>query len=445
MKKIFLFALILLAVAGCKKATLKPKTLEGDPNTPPGITYPSTNTLTAGTPANISPVNTGGAIPATEYGQVTTFAGSTTSDTGYMDGTGTAARFNSVQQMALDASGNLYATDTYNSVIRKITPSGVVTTFAGTAGVTGYADGQGTLATFYYPDGIAIDASGNILIGDWINNAIRKITPGGAVTTVYHSIYPFGPNGMFLESSGSLLVSALNGNQIVEISPAYAATIIAGSTQWETGFVDATGTAAEFNYPSDVTMDATGNIYVADSFNNAIRKITPAGVVSTFAGSNVNNNPGGFADGVGTAALFNNPTGFAMATAGVLYVADRFNNDIRRIMPDGTVNRVAGSATQSVGNADGVATAAGFNWPDYITIDNNAGIAYISEWSGNRIRKMLLTGYSLSGTLPAGLTFDPKTGTISGTPTAATATTTYTVTSFNTHGFSSATFTITIN
>ncbi|MDB5136103.1 MAG: hypothetical protein JWP37_2706 [Mucilaginibacter sp.] len=452
MKKLLLLTLIAFTLAACQKAKIAGPRSLASLNTAPNITYPATNNLTVGTAVSISPVNTGGTIPATVYGQVTTFAGSTASDTGHVDGIGTAARFNSAQQMALDASGNLYVTDTFNELIRKISPAGVVTTIAGTAGVTGFADGQGTSATFFYPDGIAIDASGNIFIADWVNSAIRKMTPAGAVTTFYQAIgFSFGPAGISFDSSGNLLVSAYNGNQIVKISPAGVATIIAGDPQWQVGFVDGTGTAAQFNYPSDVVTDATGNIYVADGFNNAIRKITPAGVVSTFAGStaytgsNVYNNPGGFADGIGTAALFNNATGFAMAPGGVLYVADRFNNDIRRIMPDATVNLVAGSATQVVGNADGVGTAAGFNWPDYVTIDGSTGIGYISEWSGNKIRKIVLTGYSLSGALPVGLSFDPKTGIISGTPTSAVSATTYTVTGFNAFGFSSNTFTIMVN
>ncbi|HEX3383704.1 MAG TPA: SMP-30/gluconolactonase/LRE family protein [Mucilaginibacter sp.] len=452
MKKLFLLALIPLALAGCKKTALKPKTLSGGPATAPSITYPATNNLTVGTPVSISPVNSGGAIPATVYGQVTTFAGSATSDSGHVDGAGTAARFNSAQQMALDASGNLYVTDTFNETIRKIDPSGVVTTVAGKVGVTDFTDGQGTSATFFYPDGIAIDASGNIFIADWVNSAIRKMTPAGAVTTFYQAIgFSFGPAGISFDGSGNLLVSAYDGNQILKISPAGMATTVAGDPQWQVGFVDGTGSSALFNYPSDVVTDAAGNIYVADGFNNAVRKITPAGVVTTFAGStayqgaNVYNNPGGFADGVGNAALFNNVTGFAMAPGDVLYVADRFNNDIRRIMPDATVTLVAGSATQAVGNADGVGTAAGFNWPDYITIDKNAGIGYISEWSGNRVRKIVLTGYSLTGILPAGLTFDPKTGTIGGTPTAATLSATYTVVGFNTNGYSSTAFTLTVN
>lgn len=450
MKRLFLLALIPLAFAGCKKSALKPKTL-ASPTDPPSITYPASNNFTVGSPVSISPANVGGSIPATMYGQVTTFAGSTTSDSGHVDGTGTAARFNSAQQMALDASGNLYVTDTYNSTIRKIDPAGVVTTVAGQVGVFNNTDGQGTAATFAYPDGLAIDASGNIFIADWNNGRIRKMTPSGAVTTFYEQIGGFAPNGITFDSSGNLIVSTYSANQIVKISPAGVATVIAGDPQEQTGFVDGTGSAAVFNYPSDVVTDAAGNIYVADGFNNAVRKITPAGVVTTFAGStayqgaNWYNNPGGFADGVGNAALFNNVTGFAMAPGDVLYVADRFNNDIRRIMPDATVHLVAGSATQAVGNSDGVGTAAGFNWPDYITIDKNAGIGYISEWSGNRVRKIVLTGYSLTGTLPPGLTFDPKTGTISGTPTAAMPATSYTVVGFNVNGFSSATFTITVN
>ncbi|MDB5136102.1 MAG: hypothetical protein JWP37_2705 [Mucilaginibacter sp.] len=447
MKKILLIVLMPLALAGCKKTSFKPKTLSGGPGAP-NIAYTATNNLTVGTAVSISPVNTGGAVPTTAYGQVTTFAGSTTAQAGFMDATGTAALFNSVQQMALTASGDLYVTDANNNAIRKINPSGVVTTFAGsTAGVRGFKDGPDTSARFVYPDGIAIDAFGNFFISDFKNQSIRKITPAGVVSTFYNGLNTggFDANGLCFDSSGNLIATTVVISQIFKISPAGVPTSIAGNN---VGYINGTGTGAEFDYPSDVKMDASGNIYVADCANDAIRKITPAGVVTTFAGSDITPNPTeqfGYVNGVGTAARFYQMTGIEFAPGGVMYVADMSNNDIRRIMPDATVSLVAGSAAQMTGDADGVGTAAGFNWPDYITIDSNAGIGYISEWLGNRVRKIVLTGYSLTGTLLAGLTFDPKTGIISGTPTAVTSATTYTVTGFNTFGFSSSTFTITVN
>ena len=406
----------------------------------PSISYASGN-LTLGVAVNLSPMNTGGAVPASNYGQVTTFAGSPSETPGYINDTGTQAQFNFVQQAVMDGSGNLYVADGFNNAIRKISPSGVVTTFAGSLTAVGdFTDGTGTDARFNFPDGITIDGSGNLYVSDYNNNAIRKITPGGVVTTFYSSVDTFGPGGLCIDGSGNIIVTAQDASQIMKITSAGVATIVAGSTA---GYANGAVSSAQFNAPGDVKIDGAGNLYVADFNNNAIRKITPAGQVTTIAGSDVSGNTAGFADGTGTAAVFNNPTGLYIGPGGVIYVADMFNNNIRRVMPDGTVSLIAGSAAQVTGDADGIGTAAGFNEPDYLYIDNT-GMGYVSELGGNRIRKMVLTGYTLKGTLPAGLTFDPTTGIISGTPTGTLVQSGYavSVTGYNAYGYSTANFTM---
>lgn len=441
MKKLIFLALPAVFFAACQKAKITPA-ISVSPSTPPSITYAATNNLTVGTPVTISPTNTGGTVPATVYGQVTTVAGSTSAASGFVNSTGKSALFNNLQGIVGDASGNLYVADAYNNAIRKISPAGVVTTFAGSAtGVPGNADGTGTSALFSWPDGVTIDASGNLFVADYTNNEIREITPVGVVTTFYKSTTLFGPEGMCFDGSGNLIVAAADPSLIIKISPAGVATTFAGNY---IGYDNGTGTAAHFNTSSDVKMDASGNIIVADYLNNAIRKITPAGVVTTIAGSLIGGNAGGFAGGVGTTAEFQNASGIALGAGGVIYVADFGNHDIRAIMPDGTVMLVAGSSIQVPGNQDGIGTAAQFNLPDYIYIDNT-GTGYITESGGNRVRKIVLTGYSLSGILPTGLTFDPTTGIISGTPTAASPATNYIITAYNTKGISSSTITIAVN
>jgi len=407
----------------------------------PNIAYGTGNLVVANAIAfTATPTNTGGAVPKTNYGQVSTFAGSPTETAGYLDGTGTAALFNFPQQMVKDISGNLYVTDANNQAIRKITTAGVVTTYAGSlTGEAGLQDGQGTSALFNFPDGIAIDGADNLYVSDYSNNAIRKITPSGQVSTFYSSLDTFGPGGLCFDNSDNLIVAAQDASQVIKISPAGVATVVAGSLA---GYVNGPVASTQFDTPTDVKVDDTGNIYVVDFNNNAVRRITPAGTVSTIAGSDISGNTPGYADGVGTAAVFNNPAGIILGSGGMIYVTDVYNNDIRQIMPDGTVSLLAGTASQVPGDSDGVGTAAGFNQPVYLYNDGS-GTAYVSELAANRIRKLTLTGYTLSGNLPAALIFDPTTGIISGTVSDPFTPQTVTITAYNAFGFSATKVTLT--
>ena len=248
---------------------------------------------------------------------VTTLAG-LAGAAGSADGTGSAARFRDPRGVAVDSAGNVYVADYSNHTIRKITPAGVVSTLAGLAGNPGSDDGTGNAARFSQPAGVAVDSAGNVYVADTFNHTIRKITSAG-------------------------MVSTLAG--------------LAGSLGSEDGPVS----GARFNHPYGVAVDsASGNVYVADSANHTIRKITPAGVVSTLAG--LAGNPGS-ADGIGSAARFNSPYGVAVDSAGNVYVADSHNNTIRKITPAGAVSTLAGLAGM-VGSADGTGSAARFNFPD---------------------------------------------------------------------------------
>jgi len=188
-----------------------------------------------------------------------------------VDGTGSAAQFNSPGGVAVDGTGSVYVADTNNHTIRKITPDGVVTTLAGLAGVQGSADGTGSAAQFNSPGGVALDDAENVYVADTGNDTIRKITPAGMVTT-------------------------LAG--------------IPGSA----GSADGTGSAAQFNSPGGVAVDDAGNVYVADKSNDTIRKITPAGMVTTLVGTAGSS---GSADGSGGAAQFNRPMGLAVDCWGI--------------------------------------------------------------------------------------------------------------------------------
>ena len=318
---------------------------------------------------------------------VTTLAGSGAQ--GSTDATGTAATFYIPEGVAVDAAGNVYVADTGNHIIRKITPAGVVTTLAG-SGAVGSTDATGTAASFFYPYGVAVDAAGNVYVADTFSNKIRKITPAGMVTTLAGSgtagstdatgtAASFNlPSGVAVDAAGNVYVADTFSNKIRKISPAGGVTTLAGEV---IGNTDGTGTAASFWRPYGVAVDVAGNVYVADTNNNEIRKITPAGVVTTLAGSGAF----GSTDGTGTAASFNLPHGVAVDAAGNVYVADYMNNKIRKISPAGVVTTLAGSG--AVGSTDGTDTAATFNHPPGVAVDA-AGKVYVADWGNNKIRKL---------------------------------------------------------
>lgn len=391
----------------------------------PNITYGATSAmLKVGTPFTATITNSGGAVPATIYGQVTTFAGS-------------ADGLDDMEGIVGDASGNIYIAEYTNRDIKKITPDGVVTTIAGSTGVSGNHDDIGTAALFGGPDGLAIDAAGTTLyISDYDNNSIRKLNlVTGQVTTWVTEVY--GAAGLSFDNAGNLIVAEQDANQIQKITPAGLVSTIAGDQNFPAQYADGTGANARFNSPTDVQVDAsTGDIYVADWLNNTIRKINSAGVVTTFAG----NPTGGYSDGTGTAAHFNLPIGVAML-GNVLYVADWHNRDLRKILPDQTVSLAAGSLTQQTGSTDGIGSDATFTDVLDMWIDNS-GVGYLTDGWNDNIRKVVLTGYTISPALPQGLTFDQTTGQISGTPTAPFLPTIYTITGFNTAGYAATTITL---
>jgi sugar lactone lactonase YvrE len=339
-------------------------------------------------------------------GVVTTLAG-TAGAPGSADGTGSAARFDSPIGVAVDSTGNVYVADNYDDTIRKITPGGVVTTLAGTAGTQGSADGTGSAARFYAPSGVAVDSTGNVYVADTSNDTIREITPGGVVTTLAGTAYEpgsadgtgsaarfNGPFGVAVDSTGNVYVADTGNDTIRKITPAGVVTTLAG-TAYEPGSADGTGSAARFNGPFGVAVDSTGNVYVADTLNDTIRKITPGGVVTTLAGTA---GAQGSADGTGSAARFYAPSGVAVDSADNVYVADVGNGTIRKITPGGVVTTLAGAAG-IVGSADGTGSAALFHAPYGVAVDSTGNV-YVADTKNDTIRKITPGGVvtTLAGT-----------------------------------------------
>jgi gliding motility-associated-like protein len=414
----------------------------------PDISYQTPQTYTVNTAITpLAPKNTGGAVPATVYGLVSTFAGS--GKDGSTDGIGTAASFNEPEGLTIDKSGNIYVAEYYNALIRKVTQSAIVTTFAGNVTAHGAANGIGTAASFDEPEGIALDKDGNIYVADVYNNLIRKITPDGVVSTLAGKAFVSGsangigsdatfnePSAVAVDNSGNVYVTDRGNNMVRKITPNGTVTTFAGSTS--AGSADGIGTAASFNYPCCLTMDADGNLYISDTLNDLIRKITPSGVVTTIAGSGIERS----VDGIGINASFNRPVGISVDADGTLYVADMQSNLIRKITSKGVVSTLAGNDTG--GSVNGVGKEANFSMPASILVDG-MGNVYVSDVGISLIRKINVTGYAIDKSLPPGLIFDATAGIITGTPTATRPATDYTVTAYNTSGSSSTIVNIAVN
>ena len=318
----------------------------------------------------------------TAVGVVTTFAG-TLGVPGTADGTGDAARFSAPQSVAVDASGNVYVADSGNNTIRKITPGGDVSTLAGTPGVSGTANGTGGAARFSSPRGIAVDASGNVYVADCGNNTIRKITSGGNVSTLAGAPGVSGtangtggaarfsaPQSVAVDASGNVYVADCGNHTIRKITSSGDVSTLAGAPG-ASGAANGTAPAARFSGPSGVAVDTDNNIYVADTGNGAIRKITSTGTVSTLAGT-----PGtsGTANGIGSIARFNAPHGVAVNATGNVYVADTMNHTIRIVTPAGRVSTLAGHGGARF-NFDQA------NW--WYVYRNVGGVAVAPFWDGN--------------------------------------------------------------
>jgi sugar lactone lactonase YvrE len=317
---------------------------------------------------------------------------------GSTDASGAAARFLLPIGITVDSSGNVYLTDYY--AIRRITPAGVVSTFTGSVEAIGYSDGVGAAAGFNSPSGIATDSAGNVYVADTWNYTIRKIDSGGAVLTLAGgaksvmscpSADGIGlaasfcrPLGVATDSSGNIYVADTDNDTVRKITPDGMVSTFAGAPG-QPGSSDGAGTAARFSAPEAIATDHLGNVYVADSANCTVRKITPAATVSTLAGMA---GVCGSIDATGAAVRFSLPIGIATDSLGNVYVSDA--DAVRKITQVGAVSTLAGMSGVS-GNADGVGASARFNDPRGIAIDS-ANNLYVADRGNSTIRKITQAG-----------------------------------------------------
>ncbi len=387
-------------------------------------------------------------------GTLSTLAG-TAGLTGSADGTGPAARFNSPTALTTDSSGNLFVADTGNATLRKLTLAGVVTTHAGTAGLTGSANGTGPAARFTTPLGLVGDGAGNIYVADAGTHNIRLVSPAGVVGTLLGSSAAdtygatdavgnaarfLGPAGLAISTDGILYIADSLNQSIRRVGNTLAVTTVAGPGG-TFGSLDGPAATARFNAPLGLALDATGNLYVADTRNSTLRRISTSGTVTTVAGvsgeathvdgltgagrlglpaavallengfvavtdplfhtvrsTNTTgalltiggspNSPGS-TDGASISSRFNGATGLAVGPDNTVYVADTANHTIRRLAAN-VVTTLAGLAATS-GDADGPGASARFNAPRGLALDT-AGNLYIADTANHTIRRLSATG-----------------------------------------------------
>lgn len=330
---------------------------------------------------------------------VTTYAG--TGNPGFVNGDTSVAAFNQPFGICIDTDGNLYLGDAANHRIRKISTTGEVSTYAGT-GTPGYLDGPADEARFNQPFNLCFDGEGNMYVSDFLNQRIRKISADMEVTTVAGSGVAgwlngpaeearFNyPRGICLDDTGNIYVGDSWNHRIRRISTDGQVTDWAGGgttigVQSVGDYVDASDSAARFYTPCELSIDQYNNIYVADAYNHRIRKIDPSRMVSTVAGSGgFGPSGGGFQNGLANEAQFNTPTACHVIPDGTIFVGDGSNQRVREISIYGTVSTFAGSGV--AGFDDGTDTLATFDFPRGTVLDVNLNRLYVVDYNNHSIR-----------------------------------------------------------
>lgn len=354
-----------------------------------------------------------------------------------------AAKLANPLDIAFDKNGNMYIAEDGNNAVKKIDNDGNVTVFAGSANKeAGNVNGKGENARFEEPNAIAVHPlTGDLYITDGVNHNIRKITPTGDVTTFAGSTDKtkgntvgnptdtrfFSPAGLAFDNDGNLFVSDRENHRILKYTAATNKfSVYAGSTF---GYADAdVATSAKFWRPTGIAVDQQGNVIVADRRNYSVRKISTNGKVTTIAGNQVNT---GFVEGKGNTSSLIDPIGIAIAQNGTIYVTDFRGFSVYTIDQDNNVKSFISS--EKSGNGDGPISYASLNTPFGVKFGPDGNL-YFAERNNNSVRMVALNAYTISPAIPAGLSFNGLTGEISGKATVASPEKTYQIKLYNGYG-----------
>ncbi|WP_406279151.1 NHL repeat-containing protein [Nocardia sp. NBC_00881] len=306
--------------------------------------------------------------------------------------------------VAVDASGNIYFADTYNHMVRRVDSQGVITTVAGAAPSPGF-DGNGgpaTAARLNYPAGVAVDASGNIYIADTNNHMVRRVDSQGVITTVAGAapIAGFGgdggpataaaarlysPAGVAVDASGNIYIADTSNHRVRRVDSQGVITTVAGNGSTEFAGDMGPASATTLKYPMGVAVDSSGNVYIADTDNQRVRQVDSLGIIATVAG---NGTAGYFGEGgPATATTLNKPRGVAVDFSGNLYIAEHGNHRVRQVDSLGIITTVAGNGTDASSAGDGPATFASLQSPTGVAVHPSGSIV-ITDFAGHRIRRI---------------------------------------------------------
>ncbi|AZQ74950.1 hypothetical protein EKH77_30605 [Streptomyces luteoverticillatus] len=345
---------------------------------------------------------------------ISTYAGTGAGIFGGDGGLATAAQLQYPIGVAVDSTGTVYIADRHNHRVRKVTTDGKVSTYAGTgAGTFGGDGGLATAAQLQYPTGVAVDSTGTVYIADQHNHRIRKVTADGKISTYAGTgagtfggdggpataAYLKYPAGLAVDSTGSLYIADQHNHRVRKVTTDGKISTYAGTGAGTFGGDDGPATAAHLQYPFGVAVDSAGSLYIADTNNHRVRKVTTDGKISTYAGTGAGTFGGD--DGPATAAHLQYPAAVAVDSTGSLYIADQTNHRVRKVTADGKISTYAGTGAGTFGGDGGPATAAQLKTPLGLAVDC-VDTLYIADHANNRVRKVAsakMAGLPESGTV----------------------------------------------